>query len=49
MHGEKIKEKANYSEGSQNISKKDILNSLKLRVRFDIFLVLILVLLQIIF
>jgi adenosylcobinamide-phosphate synthase len=45
----KIKEKANYSEGSENISKKDILNSLKLRVRFDIFIVFILVLLQIIF
>jgi len=45
----KIKEKANYSEGSEDISKEDILNSLKLRVRFDIFIVLILVLLQIIF
>ena len=45
----KIKEKADYSEGNENILKKDILNSLKLRVRFDIFLVFILVLLQIIF
>lgn len=45
----KIKEKENYSEGNENISKKDILNSLKLRVRFDIFIVIILVLLQIIF
>ena len=45
----KIKEKANYSEGNENISKKDILNSLQLRVRFDIFLVFILILLQIIF
>ena len=45
----KIKHKANYSEGSEDISKDDILNSLKLRVRFDIFIVFILVLLQIIF
>jgi len=29
----KIKQKANYSEGSEDISKDDILNSLKLRVR----------------
>ena len=45
----KVKEKANYSEGSENISKEDILNSLQLRIRFDIFLVFILLLLQIIF
>ncbi len=45
----KIKQKAHYSEGSENISKQDILNSLKLRVRFDIFIVFILLLLQIIF
>ena len=45
----KIKQKPNFSDGKENISKEDILNSLKLRVRFDIFIVLILVLLQIIF
>ncbi|MGB5867142.1 MAG: adenosylcobinamide-phosphate synthase CbiB [Arcobacteraceae bacterium] len=44
----KIKHKANFSEGKIDISKEDIENSLKLRVRFDIFIVLILVLLQII-
>ena len=43
----KIKQKANYSEGKENISKKDILNSLKLRVRFDIFIIVILLLLMI--
>lgn len=45
----KLKQKANYSEGKTTISKEDILNSLQLRVRFDIFLVFILVLLQTIF
>ena len=45
----KIKQKPSFSEGNENISKEDILNSLKLRIRFDIFIVLILVLLQIIF
>ena len=45
----KLKQKANYSVGHEDITKDDILNSLKLRVRFDIFIVLILVLLQIIF
>ena len=45
----KIKHKAHFCEGKVDISKDDILNSLKLRVRFDIFIVLILVLLQIIF
>ena len=44
----KIKHKPHFSEGKVNISKEDILNSLKLRVRFDIFIVLILILLQII-
>ncbi|BFU78916.1 adenosylcobinamide-phosphate synthase CbiB [Arcobacter sp. 15-2] len=44
----KIKHKPNFSEGKVDISKEDILNSLKLRVRFDIFIVLILILLQII-
>jgi len=45
----KIKHKPNFSEGKEEISKDDILNSLKLRVRFDIFIVLILILLQIVF
>ncbi len=45
----KIKQKPHFCEGKVDISKDDILNSLKLRVRFDIFIVLILVLLQIIF
>ena len=44
----KIKHKPYFSEGKRDISKEDILNSLKLRTRFDIFIVLILVLLQII-
>jgi adenosylcobinamide-phosphate synthase len=44
----KIKHKPSFSEGKEEISKEDILNSLKLRVRFDIFIVLILILLQII-
>ena len=45
----KIKHKPHFSEGKEDISKKDILNSLKLSVRFDIFIVFILLLLQIIF
>jgi adenosylcobinamide-phosphate synthase len=44
----KVKHKPYLSEGKEDISKEDILNSLKLRTRFDIFIVLILVLLQII-
>jgi len=44
----KIKHKAKFSEGKKEISKDDILNSLKLRTRFDIFIVFILILLQII-
>ena len=44
----KIKHKPNFSEGKEDISKEDIENSLKLRVRFDIFIVFILLLLQII-
>ena len=43
----KIKQKASFGEGSGEISTKDIINSLKLRTRFDIFLVVILILLQI--
>jgi len=45
----KIKSKPKLSEGKSKISKKDILNSLQLRVRFDIFIVFILILLQIVF
>jgi len=45
----KIKSKPKLSEGKSEISKKDILNSLQLRVRFDIFIVFILILLQIVF
>jgi len=44
----KIKHKPHFSEGKVEISKNDILHSLRLRVRFDLFVVLILVLLQII-
>jgi adenosylcobinamide-phosphate synthase len=44
----KIKHKAYFSEGKNNIIKEDILNSLNLRMRFDIVIVFILVLLEII-
>lgn len=44
----KIKEKPHFSEGKEIISKDDILDSLRLQVRFDIFIVIILILLQII-